>query len=899
MHPRPAVRGVALLAATAAAGALTLLVSTPSSAAEANWVHRTLFASPDGVGQDCTSDDPCSLEGARDKVRTMNADMKGDIVVNLLDGTYVLDSTFELTENATIHDSGTNGFDVIYRNAPGATPVISGGEHLDGSAFTLVDPDKNIYRANVSADLESRYLYVNDARATRARSTGNPGFATTSTGYTIPATGTYSDMASWGNVSDIEVAATIKWRHARFSVESITGTAMKMDNPGWAESNTQAGYAARTMVWIENAYELLDTGGEWYLDTSADTVFYIPRDGEAIDDSEFVLSRTTQLVRAGGTSDNPLRNVRFDGLTFAHDNWTDPSGPIGYPDAQGGVVYRGPGAWEDNHFLTPAGVSFEAAHDIAVTNSTFTHMGNAALAFGAGSQDNLIDHNTFTDISGNGINVGGITKADHHPTDPASIVRGNTVSNNTVTKVGSEFRDNVAILLGYTQGSDVRNNTLFDLPYTGISMGWGWGYVDTLGTSVAGGNVIRGNLIYDFMKTMPDGGGIYTLGNQPGSQVVDNYLYGDQKIYGNIYHDNGSGGFHDTNNVISKKDSPLNVWLNLNTGKGGYWNAHDNRIEANYHTAGMTATGVRGSNVVTGNIPVTDDSWPAGALEVIANAGVDGDPITPVQVGDRPISRDKPATASSAADAQGPGLAVDGDPSTRWAPATEDDAPTWLQVDLGEDHYISETSTTAYLPKGKGALYRIEVSGDGETWTTYADRSTTYVVPGRDAADTPVRARYVRITILSCHGPGGGLSEFEVFGSPVPPVSQGKPATASSSYSTAYGPDRAVDGDPTTRWAQASGAPDPSSLTVDLGTVSDIARVETQAYLAYGKPVKYRIDYSTDGATWTTYADHTAAYVTPGTDTTPVPVSARYLRITLTNTQGQGGSIYEFRAFGH
>ena len=49
---------------------------------------------------------PCSLEKARDKVRTtVNSNMTGDIVVNLMDGTYALSETFKLEENATTHDS--------------------------------------------------------------------------------------------------------------------------------------------------------------------------------------------------------------------------------------------------------------------------------------------------------------------------------------------------------------------------------------------------------------------------------------------------------------------------------------------------------------------------------------------------------------------------------------------------------------------------------------------------------------------------------------------------------------------------------------------------------------------------------------------------------------------------
>ena len=254
------------------------------------------------------------------------------------------------------------------------------------------------------------------------------------------------------------------------------------------------------MLWIEDAYELLDTPGEWYLDRSSNTLYYVPLAGQDINAVPVVLGNTVRLVEGAGTLNTPLHNVQFDGITFAYDSWIEPSSALGYPDFQGGVVYRGAGTWDDNNYMTPAGVDFTAATHIAVTNSTFTHMANAALALGAGSAYDRIDGNTFTDISGNGIDLGGITKADHHPSDPASIVKNNVISNNTLTKIGVEYRDNVGIFVGYTQGSDVKHNTIYDLPYTGISMGWGWGYIDTLGTSQAKNNVIRGNLIHDVMK---------------------------------------------------------------------------------------------------------------------------------------------------------------------------------------------------------------------------------------------------------------------------------------------------------------------------------------------------------------------------------------------------------------
>ena len=73
-------------------------IVAPNQAAAA--VQTTLYASPTGSGTVCSQASPCSLEGARDQARTLNGNMTGDIIISLLDGTYTLSSTFQLTESA-------------------------------------------------------------------------------------------------------------------------------------------------------------------------------------------------------------------------------------------------------------------------------------------------------------------------------------------------------------------------------------------------------------------------------------------------------------------------------------------------------------------------------------------------------------------------------------------------------------------------------------------------------------------------------------------------------------------------------------------------------------------------------------------------------------------------------
>ena len=129
-------------------------------------------------------------------------------------------------------------------------------------------------------------------------------------------------------------------------------------------------------------------------------------------------------------------------------------------------------------------------------------------------------------------------------------------------------------------------------------------------------------------------------------------------------------------------------------------------------------------------------------------------------------------------------------------------------------------------------------------------------------------------------------------------LAQGKQATASSSYSDGYSPQLAVDGDLSTRWAQGSGLPDPSWIQVDLGAVTSIKGAVTTFELTSG--YQYRLEYSTDATTWSTLEDHTGTRTTEQTNYSLLTqaVNARYVRLTVTGSNNNGGSIYELQVYG-
>lgn len=124
-------------------------------------------------------------------------------------------------------------------------------------------------------------------------------------------------------------------------------------------------------------------------------------------------------------------------------------------------------------------------------------------------------------------------------------------------------------------------------------------------------------------------------------------------------------------------------------------------------------------------------------------------------------------------------------------------------------------------------------------------------------------------------------------------LSQGRPATASSTENTALPATAAVDGNQGTRWSSAFA--DPQWLRVDLGSVKQLTRVTLNWEAAYAKA--YQIQTSTDGNTWTTVYSTTTSV--GGTQNVNISASGRYVRVYGTvRATPYGYSLWEFQVYG-
>lgn len=427
----------------------------------------------------------------------------------------------------------------------------------------------------------------------------------------------WRDPRQWKNQSKIEAVIHTQWKMMSVPVQSIqpsssgkSGT-IHMQQPAWTNANLYFTKSSNNKncnkqncdkqncdkkncnkscetapltdgkpgIWsfwqvtfFENAYEFLDQPGEWYLDEDQKTIYYIPHKGIDMKSAVGELPVLETLIEGRGEPGAPVSHIRFEEITFSYATWMRPSSNEGYVSDQSGFYVTG-----KNHLpnytghvqelnRTPGNIKFSYAHNITFHNNTFEHLGAVGLDFNTGSQHNKITHNTFHDISSAAIQLGGIGPDDHHPKHKNQYTSHNTISNNTITRTGRDYVDSAAIFAGFTQNTLISHNTISDVPWSGIAMGWGWGLLDPSGfpgiscatknmwgvhkkPTPNNNNKITHNYIEKFLTTNWDGGAIYTTGRQAHSMKEALLLEGNVAAHkhpkggGNVFYTDGGSRY--------------------------------------------------------------------------------------------------------------------------------------------------------------------------------------------------------------------------------------------------------------------------------------------------------------------------------------------------------------------
>lgn len=589
-----------------------------------------------------------TIARAQQVVRTRTATMRRDIVVRIHRGTYALDAPLQLS--AAAGDSGENGHRVIYQaarygKAHPADVTISGGRTIGGWRRA----GGGVWKASVGT-LQTRQLYVNGARAERAKlGSGLPGrLTTTDTGYVVDST----IPQSWTNPQDIELSYRFKrvspedqalfFTEPRCGVASISGnrrsSTITMDQPCFRRARAYYRIEFFGMLSelidpteVENSRSFLTQPGTFYLDRSnrrQHVVYYIPRAGERMNSAHVVAPVLEKLVTGGGTAEEPLENVSFRGIDFAHATWLGPDSPGGFiqffhTGYENGDPPGEPFIMGDATHM-PGNVSFRHTEGLELEGNTFKHLGAVALEFSTGSSENIIRGNEIADVSGEGITMGEM-QADSEEL-PEGVNNGNVIDNNWIHAIGVEYHGSGGMFLYKTQDTQISHNQINDIAYSGITTAGAF-LVPDLNTR---GARITDNLVFDTLNETSDGGGIYLSGPQGTSRetgaVVSGNVVVDQDRDPNIgiYTDQGTNWATVSDNVVYgtqyvfggcsyTEDSLQNIVLD------GNYSDHEESIWA---CASSESPDVLNHTVLGTTDPAGACQANAGCAAIVANAGL-------------------------------------------------------------------------------------------------------------------------------------------------------------------------------------------------------------------------------------------------------------------------------------
>ena len=531
------VSGKTLRASAATPTVFEENLSVPYSAAD---IAYTVHVSPDGNNDnDGTSWENAvtSINQAQSLVREWYAmGNEGNSLILLDDGEYFVGSTLQLLQE------DVKGGELYIRSRNANKATVSGSKQISASEIAeSSDPQvfggKRFWK--IPCENKINQLYINDSYGIRAR---------------YPNSG--EELRLLNMDKTLREFILDKEDVKGFKDEDFEGSTMTVAIM-WAESyvrvdrmNTSGDFARvrikgddstifareglsvrpRCGYHFENSMAFMDVSGEWYFSEAEKCVYYLPFETETLENTTVRIPYTEVLLSATGELCSNVSGIHIEGVNFKYTRNDIVDGKIGGQSNRNDNIETKRITSGVNEARPVAALSFEYAENLSFSGNVFACMGGGALDFVQGVRSATVEKNVFRAVGGNGI-LGSATSYDITivSTDERTFIKDVEVKNNYFTEIGWQDYCAVAVIFNYGVNVSITHNTINNVLYSGISIGWGW--VGTTYPFLSDFNVSY-NRLTNCNALLSDGGPIYTIGCMPNSKLTNNYI---GESYNSVY----------------------------------------------------------------------------------------------------------------------------------------------------------------------------------------------------------------------------------------------------------------------------------------------------------------------------------------------------------------------------